>query len=145
MVEIPDSLHCLFSATVEKRDGTYVINVPAEEVTNGTITPGEAYRIGLFEQPSSSTTATEHRAAQRQPAQATTPPPEPGPPVEAGEVREVTIESLGDQGDGIAKVEHGYVVIVPDTTPGDEVTVEIDEVRENVAFATVTTNEQHPL
>lgn len=73
MVEVPDSLHSLFSVTVEK---------------------------------------TERRAAQRQHTQATTPPPEPGPPVEKGEVRDVTIESLVDQGGGIAKVERSYVVIV---------------------------------
>ena len=60
-----------------------------------------------------------------------------GPPVEEGEVREVTIETLGDQGDGIAKVERGYVVIVPGARPGDRPTVEIEQVRRNVAFATV--------
>ncbi|OYR71246.1 deoxyribonuclease, partial [Halorubrum sp. E3] len=43
----------------------------------------------------------------------------------------------GDQGDGIAKVERGYVVIVPETSVGDRVTVEIQQVRENVAFADV--------
>jgi tRNA/tmRNA/rRNA uracil-C5-methylase (TrmA/RlmC/RlmD family) len=32
----------------------------------------------------------------------------------------VTIETVGDQGDGIAKVERGYVVIVPETQPGEQ-------------------------
>jgi predicted RNA-binding protein with TRAM domain len=54
-----------------------------------------------------------------------------------GGVREVTIESVGDQGDGIAKVERGYVVIVPDGEPGDQPTVEITNVRQNVSFATI--------
>ena len=54
-----------------------------------------------------------------------------------GEVRDVTIETVGEQGDGIAKVERGYVVIVPDGKPGDEPTVEIDQVRDNVAFASI--------
>jgi Predicted RNA-binding protein, contains TRAM domain len=58
-----------------------------------------------------------------------------GPPVEEGEQRDVEIEHLGDQGDGIAKVERGYVVIVPETTTRDRVTVEMQQVRENVAFA----------
>ena len=49
----------------------------------------------------------------------------------------MTIESLGDQGDGIAKIDRGYVVIVPGTRPDDEVTVEIENARENVAFARV--------
>jgi predicted RNA-binding protein with TRAM domain len=61
----------------------------------------------------------------------------PDPPVDEGEVRDVTIESVGDQGDGIAKVERGYVVIVPDAQPGDQPTVEIEQVKENVAFARV--------
>jgi predicted RNA-binding protein with TRAM domain len=49
----------------------------------------------------------------------------------------VTIETIGDQGDGIAKVDRGYVVIVPGGQPGDEPTVEIEQVQENVAFASV--------
>jgi predicted RNA-binding protein with TRAM domain len=49
----------------------------------------------------------------------------------------VTIESLGNQGDGIARIDRGYVVIVPDTRPDDEVTIEIEQTRENVAFARV--------
>ena len=60
-----------------------------------------------------------------------------GPPVDEGEVRNVTIETVGEQGDGIAKVERGYVVIVPGGQPGDEPTVEIDQVRDNVAFASI--------
>ena len=35
--------------------------------------------------------------------------------VESGDIHEVTIESLGD---GIAKIDCGYVVIVPGTRPG---------------------------
>ena len=56
-------------------------------------------------------------------------------------MREVTIETIGDQGDGIAKVERGYVVIVPEAEPGDEVTVEITQARENLAFAQVRDEE----
>jgi predicted RNA-binding protein with TRAM domain len=61
----------------------------------------------------------------------------PEPPVEEGEVRAVTVETVGDQGDGIAKVDRGYVVIVPNTEPGDQPTVEIEQVQESVAFASV--------
>lgn len=57
------------------------------------------------------------------------------PPVETGEVRSVTIDTLGDQGDGLARVERGFVVIVPGTQPGDRVDVEITDVRQTVAFA----------
>ena len=49
----------------------------------------------------------------------------------------MTIESVGDQGDGIAKTDRGCVLIVPGARLDDEVTVEITEVRQNVAFAEV--------
>nr|WP_318247953.1 TRAM domain-containing protein [Saliphagus infecundisoli] len=60
------------------------------------------------------------------------------PPVEEGEVRTVEIEGVGEQGDGIARVERGFVVIVPDTEKGERVEVEIETVRPTVAFAEVT-------
>lgn len=64
-----------------------------------------------------------------------------GPPVEEGEVRDVEIEDIGDKGDGIARVERGYVIIVPGTDEGDRVTIEITNVRENVAFSEVVESE----
>ena len=59
------------------------------------------------------------------------------PPVDVGETRDVEIDSIGDQGDGIAKIYRGYVVIVPDTEVGDRATVRIESAKENVAFADV--------
>ncbi|ADJ16507.1 hypothetical protein C497_01520 [Halalkalicoccus jeotgali B3] len=49
----------------------------------------------------------------------------------------MTIDTLGDQGDGITRVKRGFVVIVPDAEPDEEVTVEIETVQSNVAFASV--------
>jgi len=57
----------------------------------------------------------------------------------------VTIEAIGDQGDGIAKAKRGFVVIVPNTNPGDEPIVEIREVRPNVAFASVIESDPRTL
>jgi predicted RNA-binding protein with TRAM domain len=57
----------------------------------------------------------------------------------------VTIETVGDQGDGIAKVERGYVVIVPDAQPGDEPTIEIEQVQQNVAFASIVDSDPRTL
>jgi predicted RNA-binding protein with TRAM domain len=133
MVEIPDSLRSLFTATVEERDGRYVIEVPESEIEHNATTPGETYRVAVLparEQPSESEESPELSQTDRQPGP-------PDPPVDEGEAREVTIESVGDQGDGIAKVERGYVVIVPDAKPGDNPTVEIEQVKENVAFARI--------
>ena len=38
---------------------------------------------------------------------------------------------------GIGRVERGYVIIVSDTELGDQVVIEVTNVRQNVAFANV--------
>ncbi|WP_058365031.1 TRAM domain-containing protein [Haloparvum sedimenti] len=139
MVEITDSLKCLYTATVDDDGaGGYTVTVPEAEVGHGTLSEGETYRVVLLDHDggaSADAAATaETTASERDRASAAAPN---GPPVSEGEVREVTIETLGDQGDGIAKIERGYVVIVPDADLGDEVTVEITAVRENVSFAEI--------
>ena len=129
MVEIPDSLRSLFTARVEERGGRYVVEIPESEIEHGAATPAETYRVAILP-PAESTSTTETASSE-------TDQGPPDPPVDEGEVREVTIESVGDQGDGIAKVERGYVVIVPDARPGDQPRVEIEQVKQNVAFARV--------
>ncbi|MFP4632464.1 MAG: SAM-dependent methyltransferase [Halobacteriales archaeon] len=58
-------------------------------------------------------------------------------PVRVGDVVEVEVESEGDEGDGVARVE-GFVVFVPDTEAGDDVEVEVTEVHRRFARATKT-------
>jgi predicted RNA-binding protein with TRAM domain len=138
MVEIPDSLRSLFTATVEQRDDRYIIEVPKSEIENDAATPGNTYRVAVLPHVTEDGANGEvSRDADAPVVESDSDPGPPEPPVDEGEVREVTIESVGDQGDGIAKVERGYVVIVPGARPGDEPTIEIDQVKENVAFATV--------
>ena len=132
MVQIPDLLRCLFSATITQRDGSFVIEVPQEEIDAGEVTPGEIYRVVLF--PEQSQGQDQHGSPSQGNAQTSSPQT---PPVSEGETRTVTIETTGDQGDGIARVERGYVVIVPRSVPGDELTVEIDVVKENFAMAEI--------
>jgi predicted RNA-binding protein with TRAM domain len=133
MAEIPDRLECLFTASVEEDEGSYSIEIPRAELDMGRVSAGETYRVVVLDEP-------QPGSSERQPAEipattgASSPPT---PPVSSGDVREVTIESLGDQGDGIAKVKRGYVLIVPGARPEDEVTVEITDVRENFAFTRV--------
>jgi len=143
MVEIPDSLRSVFSATVHEQDGTYVLEVPSEELSYDAVSLGETYRIAVFDSPT--TAQDEHKSASEDRAQPDRQRESSGPPVEEGEVREVTIETVGDQGDGIAKVDRGYVVIVPDTQPGEQPTVEIEQVQENVAFASVVASDSRTL
>ena len=135
MVEIPDRLECLFSGSIDQHGDAYRIEIPRSELEEGTITSGETYRVAVL----SSTPHRDDGEAQ----QSTGTPSDPAgsdrqsPTVEPGDIREVTIESLGDRGDGIAKIDRGYVVIVPGTRPDDEVTIEIEQTQENVGFARV--------
>lgn len=129
-MDIPDQLRCLFASTVEEQDDAYVVEVPQHEVQRGDLQHGETYRVALL--PALSTEESEHSEARSQ--------SEPGPmepPVEEGDQRTVEIDDIGEQGDGITRVERGFVVIVPDTDHGERVTIEITDVRENVAFADV--------
>ncbi|EMA68155.1 deoxyribonuclease/rho motif-related TRAM [Halorubrum aidingense JCM 13560] len=150
MVEITDSLACLFTGEIEERDGDHVVTIPASELEHGTVAPNDTYRVALIHRDDgtdrdaaptdAAPDATAGNGAQPAAAvadQSSSGPDPVGPPVSEGDVRDVTIETLGDKGDGIAKIERGYVVIVPDSRPGDEPTVEITSVRENVSFANV--------
>lgn len=144
MVEIPQALRAVFSATVRERDGTYVLELPAREFEHDTLTVGDTYRIALLaatqatpvNESDAPSTGLSQRVSQRSPSE---------PPVAAGDRREVTIETVGEEGDGIAKVDHGYVVIVPGTQPGDQPTVEIERVTQTVAFATVVEEDPRAL
>jgi len=139
-MEISERLRCLYSASVEQRDGDYVVEVPAQEIQLGDIEAGETYRIALLPATSSSESGSGSDKSSTSATRDRTPA---DPPVEEGDQRDVEIEDIGEQGDGITRVERGFVVIVPDTTQGERVTVEITDVRENVAFAEVIDRKTH--
>lgn len=130
-MELSENLLCLFNAVVEERSGSHVIEVPQREVGIGEIEAGTVYRVAMLSsgmQATPNTVSTPERSH---------PDEQEGPPVEEGEMVDVEIEDVGDQGDGIARVGPGYVVIVPRTDMGERVSVEVTEVRENMAFAEV--------
>ena len=143
MTEISDSLRSLFSAQIEDRDGSYVVDIPASEVEHDTLAVDETYRIAILASDSSTDNTNQQDNHHSTPQEVA--PTSQGPPVDEGEVRDVTIETMGDQGDGIAKVERGYVVIVPGGQPGDKPTVEIEQVQENVAFASIVEHDSRAL
>jgi len=126
-----DNLLTVFSAEIEERDGTPVISLPEREIELGDLEVGETYRIAILPRDGGGSTGT---ARSGRPSRA---PKGAEPPVEEGELCEVEIEDIGDQGDGIARVGPGYIVFVPDTKVGDRVTVEITQAQENFAFAEV--------
>jgi len=133
-MEISEQLLCLFSADVREENGEYVVDVPEGEIETGSIEPGETYRVALI---SRSETESTEEAGSSTDVSASRNDDGPQPPVEPGEMRYVEIEDLGKQGDGIARVERGYVIIVPDTEIGERVKIEITEVKSNFAVGEV--------
>ena len=144
MVEIPDSLCSLFSVPIEERNGTYVVEIPSSEVDHEALSADETYRVAILES-LTSTESSMQQKTQQPPSRETASRTPSEPPVEESEVRTVTIETVGDQGDGIAKVERGYVVIVSGAQPGDEPTIEIEQVQKNVAFASIVDSDPRAL
>jgi predicted RNA-binding protein with TRAM domain len=55
-------------------------------------------------------------------------------PVKDGEVFDVTIEAVGEKGDGIAK-KQGFVLFVPGTKQGERVKIRVTRVLKSVGFA----------
>lgn len=137
MAEIPDSLQSLFTSRLEERDGRYLLEVPKSEVENGAIDLSEPHRIAILDQATAGTSNQDNSSSQNQSGGPEQSEQHDSPPVDEGERRTVTIDDIGEQGDGIARVERGYIVIVPDAKPDDVVEIEIGNVRENVAFAEV--------
>ena len=132
-MEISDDLICLFSATVDENCDSYVIEVPKAEVEEGFVDSSQVYKIALMstrsrlssDEADSTATDTDHDDVQQ------------GPPVSVGEQRIVEIDEMGDQGDGLTRVERGFVVIVPETEVGERVRIQIGHINETVAFADV--------
>jgi predicted RNA-binding protein with TRAM domain len=58
------------------------------------------------------------------------------PPVKVGDVREVRIEAVGSEGDGIAKID-GFVVFVPGAKMNDSVKIRITKVLKKYGFAEI--------
>ncbi|WP_440005283.1 TRAM domain-containing protein [Halomicrococcus sp. SG-WS-1] len=135
-MEISDKLLCLFSADVTTKGDEYVVSVPRREIDTGSVEPGETYRVALISRETETeSTDTENSASDESVSS------EPQPPVESGEVRYVEIEDIGKQGDGIARVERGYVIIVPGAEIGERVKVEITEVKSNFAVGEIIEEE----
>lgn len=131
-MKISDELLCLFSAEVREDDDKYVLEVPRREVETGSVTPEEVYRVALISRTDESATSESGGATGGQSVS-----DGPQPPVETGEIRYVEIEDLGKQGDGIARVERGYVIIVPGAEVGERVKIEVTEVKSNFAVGEV--------
>lgn len=135
-MDISDDVLCLFTARIEAQNGSYSIEIPDRELTLGDLDPDSSYRVAVLSSDSSGTTTSDSPSSR-------TDRDEPDPPVEMGDQRTVDIEDIGEQGDGIARVERGFVVVVPDTEMNERVTIEITDVTSTVAFGTVIDREEY--
>lgn len=122
-----ESLTCKFTSPIEKQHGRYVVGIPENEIEYGTLSAGDVCQISVQK-------VEEGNAAETVPSADSN---GPTPPVSKDERHTVEIFDLGEQGDGIARVDRGYVLIIPGTNPGDEVTVEIQQTNQNYGFAEV--------
>ncbi|MCU4925317.1 TRAM domain-containing protein [Halobacteria archaeon AArc-dxtr1] len=133
-MEISEKLLCLFSTEISSEDDRYVIEVPRQEIETGDVEPGDVYKVALISREDGEATASgEATPSSDRPS----PPSEPQPPVDVGETRYVEIEDIGKQGDGIARVERGYVIIVPGAEVGERVKIEVTEVKSNFAVGDI--------
>lgn len=147
-MNISDDLLCLYSARVTEQDDTYTVEVPKREVQRGNVQLAETYRVALISSTTNESTlgsTIQDEATTEGNSQSSGRDAQADPPVSEGEMREVEIESLGEKGDGITKIDGGYVVIVPDTEVGERVTIRLDDVRENVGFAEVVKRQHDPI
>ncbi len=147
----------VFSGTVSKRNGSYVVELPKRLVEGYELSAGEQKRVCLFKtgsdtavKPTAAVSAKDNSQPQSQPRSSSQSQPntksQPSHgydadrerlPVAEGDRRTVEIESIGEQGDGVAKLDRGYVVIVPDTELRERVEIEIENATPTVAFARV--------
>ena len=121
-MELSEQLLCLFSASVSESADGYTVEVPKREVETGDIEVGESYRVALID-------GTDTTASTTIDDSSTT----------SGDsgIRYVEIEDIGKQGDGIARVERGYVIIVPGAEIDERVKIEVSEVKSNFAVGEI--------
>ena len=65
------------------------------------------------------------------------------PPVRVGEELDVSIDAVGEKGDGIA-TKNGFVLFVPGVKVGDKVRIRVTKVLSKVGFAEVITGSAAP-
>ena len=131
-MQLQNELLTVFSARIEERDGSPVLEIPVQEIELGTLAVGDTYQVALLKGPEAT---NESKSGQEQQSASDE------PPVKKGDQLEVEIDDVGEQGDGIARVGPGYVVFVSDASLGDRVTIEVTKVRENFGFSEVVNPE----
>lgn len=134
---VSDNVYCVVPVIVELVDGRYVIEIPDSVMENGGIDRGEVCRVAMLEPASKHGGGSEGDSLSQTGYTKGVGSRGEGPPVSVEDILELEITSVGDQGDGVARTEEGYVIFVPGTHKGDRVAVEIREVNPQYAFGDV--------
>lgn len=140
MVEISDQLKALFSAEVIEDDGHYYIEIPEREIELGDVDVGDVHQLAVLppvDDREDQSSETKYGDAVSRDGEGYRDGASSEPPVEEGDEMQVEIEETGDEGDGLARVDRGFVVMVEGAEVGDRPTIEITNVSDSVAFAEV--------
>lgn len=129
----------VFSEEVLEDGERYVIEIPPSLEGDTGVHPDETYRIALI----SDASELIRRAGQGDSKEATRAPNTSEPtasrtaPVSTDETLSVTITADGTHGDGVAKVNGGFVIFVPEASVGEEVLVRVTDVKGTYAQAEI--------
>lgn len=132
-MNIEDDPQCIFSTEISHGDLGHAIEVPPEEIELGSLDPNSPVRVAIYQPHSESQSGPQTRNSNNSTTESNDTSLQP--PVSTGESRSVTIDDRGNQGDGIAKVGTGFVLIVPGADVGETVDVKITNVKDNFAIA----------
>lgn len=143
---IPEELVYLSTHKIQQSDEQYEIQIPDTHIEGGPLDESDEYRVAIMRttDPSPSSQSASDSDPQESSVSNTNRNSPTGdeyePPVSVGDELTVTIDSTGDQGDGIAHVAGGYVVVVENANVGEELLVHIDSVKQNYSFASIVDN-----
>ena len=124
-------LSCLFSSLVEADDESHFIMLPSQELISLDIDTNTTYRV-LFLPKLPGEKSLPNKSLS---------PSIISPPsdtlVTIGDIYEVLVEDIGNEGDGIARIGPGYIIFIPKTDIGHKVKIKINSVTNRCAFAEV--------
>lgn len=160
MASIPSTLQAFFTGNIDKdaESGEYHLSIPEAEVEQGSLDTDEPYQVAVFDQSndtgsletSTASTDTKQKSVTTSSIASNSGQSQPRngsePPVSEGEtISDVTIESLGEEGDGVATVGDGFVLIIEDVDVGDTVDVYVETVLSTVAFGMPASQHRAPV
>lgn len=141
---VPNSIISLYTAEIVEDDGSYYVEIPSGEVENTHLQVGDTVKVGLHNVESESNEVYTEPVEDNNDTQRFTSKQHQTPPVAEDDEVTVTVEDVGKKGDGIARVDGSFVIIVPGARPGDTVDVKVTDVKETFAIGEPVEFKQSP-